>query len=55
MTEPIPQDVELSAEDRLPWHKPEMVLLTISVDTRGEVAFDGATDYSAADLESKGT
>jgi hypothetical protein len=50
MNEPIPQDVELSAEQRLLWHKPEVVLLTIGVDTRG--GLDGvAADFSLEDLE----
>jgi hypothetical protein len=34
MTEEIRQEAELNAQDRLPWHKPEVQRLTVSLDTR---------------------
>lgn len=35
---------ELKAEDRLPWHKPEVERLSVSLDTSGELGSlsDGA-------------
>jgi hypothetical protein len=47
MTEEILHEVGLGAEERLLWHKPEVQLLTISLDTR--LKSDFAEDYSRED------
>ena len=49
-TIPTELPTELNSEERLPWHKPEVVLLTISVDT-GQKPADFTTDLSGDDLE----
>jgi hypothetical protein len=48
MTEEFTQEAELRTAERLPWHRPEVQRLTISLDTRAK-AFP--VDGSFEDLE----
>jgi hypothetical protein len=57
MEKPLQDDTTEPTEYRLPWHKPEVTLLTVTVDTRvnegSNIDHEGGDDLSPSDVRLK--